>query len=86
MPKLTKANAYKIVFNDLEKKPMFMGRYDAENGSDAFMYGIKTVMDVIALGVSEDMYEQFSDIFLANLIGSQAKPSTDCEHTDCPWK
>ena len=92
MSKLTKEQAYRIVFNDLEKIPMFRGIYDARRGNESFMYGIETVMETIALGVSEDMHDQFCDIFTANMIGSedrakQIEPTIHiCEiHEDEGW-
>ena len=79
-----KAKAYKAVFDDLSTEPIFMGKYDAKHGSESFMHGIQIVMEVIALGVSEDMHDQFIDIFTANLIGSQdeaeqTEPQTERE-------
>ena len=47
---------------------LFVGKYDATNGSDKFMYGISTVMEYIAYQASEKEYEHFQDIFLENCI------------------
>ena len=41
---MEKAEIYKTVLKDLAECPMFLGIYDAKNGSEQFMYGISTVM------------------------------------------
>ena len=53
--------------------PMFRGVYDAKHGSDSFMYGIATVMEYLALKVSEEFYEEVSDIFVKNMVKSLDK-------------
>lgn len=53
--------------------PMFRGEYDAKHGSDSFMYGIATVMEYLALKVSEEFYEEVSDIFVKNMVKSLDK-------------
>lgn len=70
MPK-EKAEAYKIVFDDLMQVNMFKGIYDArhaeEEGVDDFMSGISTVMEYISYGVSEETYSEFNDLWWANI-------------------
>ena len=66
---LTKA--YQMVYSDLIKNPMYKGNYDAKNGNVHFMYGINNVMSVIALKASPEIYEQFSQIFVENLVKSK---------------
>lgn len=95
MPKLTKAKAFKIVFDELDKVDMFKGKYDARHGSDEFMSGVHAVMKAIAFGVSEDLGWQYEDIFLANWLGSKERASQnycddciymlDCEDKDLFW-
>lgn len=62
--------AYKIVLEDLKKCNLFCGIYDAKNGKDSFMHGICTVMENIACSAKD---ENFSDIFMNNMIESQKK-------------
>ena len=82
---MTKEKAYKIVLDDLCKTPMFIGKYDAKHGSAEFMNGISTVMECIAYNISDGMGEQFEDIFLANLIGSQDEcKALNKAIEDCP--
>ena len=45
------------------------------NGNKNFMYGISTVMEWIAYRVSEKQGEEFSAMFLDNMIDSQEKVS-----------
>lgn len=64
--------AYQIVFNDLRENRMFQGYYDAINGSPYFMYGIETVMEVIANRAYDEQYaENFADIFACNMAISK---------------
>ena len=71
---MLKRLAYYIVFKDLTKKEgFFIGLYDAVHGKSVFMHGIATVMEVIAINVSEKTYEEFSDRFTSNMIMSEDK-------------
>lgn len=66
--------AYQMVFNDLHECPMFQGHYDAANGNPHFMYGIETVMEVIACrGYGDDFVEDFSYEFANNIGKSKIK-------------
>ena len=62
--------AYKLVYNDLRKVNLFRGVYDARHGDEHFMYGIQTVMEIVAFE-AEDF--GFDDLFLDNLTYSQLK-------------
>lgn len=74
-----KAQAYKLVFDDLCQVGLFVGRYDAIHGDDHFMYGVNTVMEFIAHGVSDECLDEFSDRFAANMLKSQEAVDTDPE-------
>lgn len=64
--------AYQMVFNDLHNCPMFQGRYDAINGNPYFMFGIETVMEVIAnRAYDDDFAEKFSNEFTDNTLRSR---------------
>ena len=64
--------AYQMVFDDLHGRNLFQGRYDAFNGNPYFMYGIGTVMEVIAkCGFGEDFAENFSNEFTDNMLRSR---------------
>lgn len=65
--------AYKVVFNDLKKCPMFCGIYDAKNGKKSFMYGIETVMETIGYKISEETAAEFDINFLHNVNKSVDK-------------
>lgn len=65
---MNKQEAYKIVLKDLITTcPMFYGIYDAEHGGEDFMCGISTVMEVIAYKVSEEVGDEFTNAFFANM-------------------
>ena len=70
---MEKAEIYKTVLKDLAECPMFLGIYDAKNGSEQFMYGISTVMEFIAYNCGEEIYDEFEKIFLENLQKSVDK-------------
>lgn len=68
-----KKAAYKIVFDDLCNIGLFTGKYDGANGNEHFMYGVSTVMEFIAMGISEDCYNKFDDSFIKNMLESERK-------------
>lgn len=70
---MSKQEIYKTVLKDLVKCPIFLGNYDAKNGSKQFMYGISTVMEFIAYNCGEETYDEFEKIFLENLQKSVDK-------------
>lgn len=70
---MSKQEAYTIVFDDLMECGLFRGIYDARHGNEDFMYGIGTVMEVVAYGVNSNMAEAFNSIFNANMIASERK-------------
>lgn len=74
MKKTELEKAYTTVFYDLMDMDcgILVGKYDARNGSESFMYGIHTVMELIAAKADEDYFE-FSDMFTRNMIESQEK-------------
>lgn len=63
--------AYKIVLEKLKQTPLFCGKYDALNGNINFMYGIRTVMEIIAFNAGE--FENFESEFSENLLDSLVK-------------
>lgn len=67
--------AYRIVLNDILNNGcgMFVGEYDAKNGSSQFMYGVGTVMEHIAYKVCDEQGDDFSSLFTQNLIKSEYK-------------
>lgn len=70
---MRKKKAYEIVYRDLMKVDLFRGHYDAKNGSPVYMHGICTVIENIALHVSEKTANEYTKIFFRNIIGSQKK-------------
>ncbi len=65
--------AYRTVFDDLSKCPLFMGYYDAKNCKEDLMYGISTVMEFIAGGVSEECLDNFNKTFSENMRVSEER-------------
>ncbi len=61
----------KKIFSELEKCKLFTGEYDAKHGQESFMYGINTVMEVLAYSVSDEFGREFCDKFINNMIKSE---------------
>lgn len=59
---MTKRDAYRIVYNDILNRDvrMFLGTFDAVNGTHDFMFGVATVMEFIALE-SIDAWKAFKN-------------------------
>lgn len=68
---MDKKEAFEIVLNEMKNISLFMGKYDAQHGSDKYMHGISTVMEYIAYNISDEVGDEFSDTFLNNLIASE---------------
>lgn len=67
---MDKTEAFRIVYEELTKNPMFCGVFDAKHGNNEFMYGICTVMENIAYHVGEDTYEEYSTLWCDNVVKS----------------
>ena len=61
-----------LVIN-MSECPLFIGKYDAKNGNEDFMYGIQTVMEFLAYTVSDDFGEKITKKFTQNMIDSKKK-------------
>ena len=72
---MSKQEAYKIVLEDLTKCGcgLFVGQYDAKNGSEQFMYGISTIMEHIAYKAGKREYDEFINTFFENMEKSVDK-------------
>lgn len=69
----SKVEAYRIVLEDLLSKNagILNGKYDAKNGNPQFMYGVSTVMEMIAYSVNEKTGDSFSEMFFKNMEKSE---------------
>ena len=87
---LTKA--YEMVYNDIINSGcgLMVGKYDAKNGKDLFIYGISTVMEWIAHRVSDEVGCEFSDLFTQNMIESEQRAQGikcfQCAEVSGCWK
>ena len=61
----------KGIIEEMSEIGIFIGKYDAKNGKEDFMYGISTVMECLANMVSDEYGDSFSDAFVKNLIASE---------------
>ena len=77
----TVQDAYRIVFNDMMNSGcgLLVGKYDAKNGNEKYMFGVDTVMEWIAYKVSEAQGDDFSELFTKNMVESQKKARGDKE-------
>ena len=67
---MNKQEAFRIVLEELKKIPLLCGIYDARNGNEHFMYGVSTVMEIIAHNAVD---EEFEDMFIKNMVNSEDK-------------
>lgn len=71
------SDAYLLVLEDLmeNSSSILQGRYDAEHGNRAFMYGVQLVMETIAYNVDEEIGDMFAELFMRNvLLSEESKP------------
>ena len=68
MNKRIRKKAFKTVLKTLSHVSLFRGVYDAEHGDEKFMYGIQTVMEMIAWYADDRNY---ADMFTRNMLGSE---------------
>lgn len=61
---MNEKEAFALVYDELKKIPMLTGCFDVKNGSVNFMYGVFTVMEIIACKV--DKTEEFDALFIEN--------------------
>lgn len=62
------------VFNEmLKSNNLFCGCYDAKNGNASFMHGISTVMEYLAYSIDDNLGDEFSEIFINNMLNSSKK-------------
>lgn len=75
----TVQDAYRIIFNDMMNSGcgLLVGKYDAKNGNEKYMFGVDTVMEWIAYKVSEAQGDDFSELFTKNMVESQKKARGD---------
>lgn len=59
-----------IVLRKLKECPLLCGKYDATHSNEHYMYGISTVMEMIANYAGDD---EFEDMFLKNMTKSEEK-------------
>jgi hypothetical protein len=70
---MTREEIIKDLIEEMSKCGLFIGKYDARNGNENFMHGINTVMEYLAYEVSREYGDNFSDMFLKNMIDSENK-------------
>jgi hypothetical protein len=63
----------KNIFEELKKCELFVGKYDAKNGDEQFMYGISTIMECLAYMIDEKYGDDFSKEFIENMLTSEEK-------------
>ena len=75
MRELTKheKETLKNIFEELKKCGLFVGKYDAKNGDENFMYGICSVMESLAYMIDEKYGNDFCHDFCENMLTSEEK-------------
>ena len=62
--------AARIVLNKLKECELLCGKYDAAHGNEHYMYGISTVMEIIANYAGD---EEFEEVLIKNMTESENK-------------
>ena len=70
---MTREEIIKDLIEDMSKCGVFVGKYDAKNGSEEYMYGVDAVMEYLAYEVSDEYGDAFSEKFTKNMIDSENK-------------
>ena len=68
---MTKKEAFKIVYDELTEKGLFIGKFDAKHGNVNFMYGIELVMEYISYYA--ECNEEYEKLFMENFRKSLRK-------------
>jgi len=76
---MTREEMLKDLIEEMSKCGMFVGKYDAKNGSEKFMHGVSAVMEYLAYEVSEEYGNAFSEKFTKNMIDSENNVSNERE-------
>jgi len=63
----------KKLIEEMSECGLFIGKYDAKYGDKYFMYGVQTVMEYLSYKVSDEYGDNFSSMFLKNMIDSESK-------------
>lgn len=63
----------KNIFEELKKCGLFVGKYDARNGNEHFMYGVSAVMECLAYMIDNEYGDNFSREFIENMLTSEEK-------------
>lgn len=61
----------KELIKEMSKCNLFIGKYDAKNGNEDFMYGVLAVMEFLTYMISEEYGMKFSEMFFENMIDSK---------------
>ena len=67
----------KKIIDEMSQCGLFCGRYDAAHGKEDFMYGILTTMEYLAGFISYEYCENYSDMFIKNMLESEKKALTN---------
>lgn len=70
---MTKEEVIRSLIEEMSKCGLFVGKYDAKNGSEKFMCGVNAVMEYLAYEVSDEYGDKFSDMFVKNMLDSKNK-------------
>lgn len=68
---VTEKEVFRYVYDKLTEIPLFIGIYDAKNGSEDYEYGIETVMEVLADRAG--CYDEYQKLVLDNIVSSKKR-------------
>ena len=67
---MEKEKEIKKLLEEMKKVDIFIGKFDAENGSWEFMNGVACVMEYLAREVSHEYFLEFNKEFTKNFMES----------------
>ena len=67
---MEKEKEIKKLLEEMKKVDIFIGKFDAENGSWEFMSGVSCVMEYLAREVSHEYFLEFNKEFTKNFMES----------------
>lgn len=70
---MTREEMIKNLIKEMSECGLFIGKYDTKHGSASFMHGVLTVMEYLANEVSEEYRDEFTSMFLQNMVDNQNK-------------
>lgn len=67
----------KKLIKDLQEYSVLQGKYDAKHGSEKYMHGVSTVLELAAYRVGEEYANELMNKFYSEMIESKKRWNID---------